>query len=384
MESLAVTTPLTKFYRGKRVFVTGHTGFKGSWLCLWLSELGAEVHGYALVPPTKPSLFEEASVADRLGSHYVGDVRDFETFKRRISTVAPEIVFHLAAQSLVRHSYGDPRGTYETNVMGTVNLLEAMRGLPSVRVCQVVTSDKCYDNREWVFSYRENDPMGGHDPYSSSKGCAELVVGAYRNSFFSPRKEELARTSVASVRAGNVIGGGDWAEDRLVPDCIRALLSNQKVVVRHPDAVRPWQHVLEPLAGYLWLGYRQWHDPLAFSGAWNFGPFGSSNLCVREVVEDVLATWGKDSWTTLPASDQGEAAEATWLKLDITKAQSCLGWTPLLTVHEAIQWTVSWYRERHTSPAVKLRDLTHQQIRQYMERGCEAGTPWARSDREGK
>jgi CDP-glucose 4,6-dehydratase len=314
----------------------------------------------------------------------VGDVRDFETFKRRISTVAPEIVFHLAAQSLVRHSYGDPRGTYETNVMGTVNLLEAMRGLPSVRVCQVVTSDKCYDNREWVFSYRENDPMGGHDPYSSSKGCAELVVGAYRNSFFSPRKEELARTSVASVRAGNVIGGGDWAEDRLVPDCIRALLSNQKVVVRHPDAVRPWQHVLEPLAGYLWLGYRQWHDPLAFSGAWNFGPFGSSNLCVREVVEDVLATWGKDSWTTLPASDQGEAAEATWLKLDITKAQSCLGWTPLLTVHEAIQWTVSWYRERHTSPAVKLRDLTHQQIRQYMERGCEAGTPWARSDREGK
>jgi CDP-glucose 4,6-dehydratase len=369
--------PFPEFYRGKRLFVTGHTGFKGAWLCLWLSELGAKVHGYALEPPTKPSLFEEASVADRLASHYIGDVRDFNTLRRRLSSVQPEIVFHLAAQPLVRYSYKDPRGTYETNVMGTVNLLEAVRTTESVRVCQVITSDKCYENREWTYAYRENDSMGGHDPYSSSKGCAELVVGAYRNSFFSDGFAENSRLSLASVRAGNVIGGGDWAQDRLVPDCIRALSAGQPAVIRHPEAIRPWQHVLEPLGGYLWLGCRQWEDPTAFTGAWNFGPLGSGHIRVRKVVELILATWGEGEWTAQPSLSQEDVTEASLLKLDITKAQSLLGWSPLLTVEEAIQWTVGWYRQRHANPETKLHDLTCQQIHRYMARGTEAGAPWS-------
>src|SRR5689334_23649646 len=250
--------PLRDFYNRKRILLTGHTGFKGSWLALILAELGAEVHGYALAPDTTPNLFTEATVASRLASHHVADIRDLDALSKVARDVQPEIVFHLAAQPIVLRSYREPRETYEINVMGTVNLLEAVRSAHSVRVCQVVTSDKCYENREWVYPYREVDPMGGADPYSNSKGCAELVVAAYRKSFFPPTSHGGA--SLSSARAGNVIGGGDWAEARIIPDCIRALERNEPIPVREPDAVRPWQHVLEPLAGYLQLAAAQWED----------------------------------------------------------------------------------------------------------------------------
>jgi CDP-glucose 4,6-dehydratase len=349
-------------YRGKRVLVTGHTGFKGSWLALMLRELGAEVHGYALQPPTQPNLFDDAKVEPALASHHLADIRDHERLAKTLREVKPEFVFHLAAQPIVLQSYQNPRETYEVNVMGTINLLEAVRGAGSVRVCQIITSDKCYDNREWVFPYREVDPMGGSDPYSNSKGCAELVVASYRKSFFPVGQIAEHGVSLASVRAGNVIGGGDWAESRIIPDCIRALQKGEPIEVRDPDAVRPWQHVLEPLSGYLQLAAGQWREPAKFAEAWNFGPALESQVPVRRVVERVIAEWGTGSWkSTQPG---GPRKESFMLKLDITKATSLLGWWPKLTFDEAIAWTVKGYREQTSAG-----DTCLAQIREYQKRG---------------
>ena len=367
-------TGLDAFYRGKRVLVTGHTGFKGSWLCLWLAELGAEVHGYALAPPTTPSLFEEAGCASVLASHRTGDVRDFDGVQEALRAVRPEMVFHLAAQPLVRLSYRQARETYENNVRGTVNVLEAVRGVPSVRVCQVITSDKCCENRGTGAAFRESDPLGGFDPYSSSKGCAELVVAGYRRSFFPA--EEIARhgVSVASARAGNVIGGGDWAADRIVPDCIRALQRGEPITVRHPVAVRPWQHVLEPLAGYLHLARCQRQDPAAFADAWNFGPLPTGCVTVRELVGQITRHWGEEYGSPRYSDSEAGAPvhEAALLRLDISKATARLGWHPVFTVPEAVAATVAWYRQRwRAGPAFDAAALCRRQIREFMD---QAGT----------
>ncbi len=377
MEDLGMTMSLFDgVYRGSRVLLTGHTGFKGSWLALWLAELGAEVHGYALAPPTDPSLFEAAGVRDVLASHRIADVRDHAALQQCMQQVRPDMVFHLAAQPLVRLSYSEPRETYETNVMGTVNLLEAVRQCDSVRVCQVITSDKCYENHEWVYAYRENDPMGGYDPYSNSKGCAELVVSAYRQSFFNPQDVQRHGVSLATARAGNVIGGGDWAEDRIIPDCMRALSRGETIRVRNPHAIRPWQHVLEPLSGYLWLAARQWLRPGTFEGAWNFGPTGAGNIDVRRIVEQVVAAWGEGGWTA-PESDSDALHEANFLKLDITKASSLLGWGPVCTVPEAVSDTVAWYRAYDKESVDDVRGFTLGQIAAYVARAQRCGQPWA-------
>lgn len=282
---------LANFWEGKRVLLTGHTGFKGGWLSLWLQSLGANVTGYALLPPTQPSLYEVARVGDGMYSH-IADIRDLDRLVAVMRETRPEIVIHMAAQPLVRYSYVNPVETYATNVMGTVNLLEAVRQVGGVRVVVNVTSDKCYENREWIWGYREHDPMGGYDPYSSSKGCAELVAAAYRNSFFNPEAFGTHGVALASVRAGNVIGGGDWAEDRLIPDFMRAIMAGRAVVIRSPHAIRPWQHVLEPLSGYLLLAQHLWTDGPAFAEGWNFGPVDEDAKPVEWIVEQLTGLWG--------------------------------------------------------------------------------------------
>jgi CDP-glucose 4,6-dehydratase len=342
------------FYRTRKVLLTGHTGFKGTWLAAWLDALGARVTGFSLPVDTPP---EDASghVAGRWG-----DVRDSVAVRAVFAEVQPEIVFHLAAQALVRRSYREPVATYATNVMGTVHVLEAARHTPSVRVVVNVTSDKCYENREWVWGYREPDPMGGHDPYSSSKGCAELVTAAYRRSFGPPH----GGLAVASARAGNVIGGGDWSEDRIVPDIVRALTARRPVVLRHPQAVRPWQHVLEPLSGYLVLGERLWNGGVDFAEAWNFGPAESVPLSVGELARRFLDLWGVGR---LVVQADESVHEAHCLKLDCSKAQQKLGWFPVLTVDEALAWTAEWYRTYTGDRAAAVR-LTRRQIHDYMAR----------------
>jgi len=367
--------PFGGIFAGKRVFVTGHTGFKGSWLSLWLAELGAEVHGYALEPATEPNLFMQAGVADCLASHRIADVRDYSSLRQAMSEARPEIVFHLAAQPLVRQSYSEPRETYETNVMGTVNLLEAVRYTDSVRVCQVISSDKCYENREWVYAYRENDPMGGHDPYSNSKGCTELVVSAYRNSFFHPEKIAEHAVSLASSRAGNVIGGGDWADDRIIPDCVRALLAGETIEVRNPNAIRPWQHVLEPLSGYLWLAVMQWNHPGMYEEGWNFGPSGAGNVNVRQIVEQAIRAWGDGDWHA-PENKHDVLHEANFLKLDITKANSLLSWRPVCSVREAVADTMKWYRS-YQDRSDNMQRFTLAQIKHYCHKAREQKLAWA-------
>jgi CDP-glucose 4,6-dehydratase len=330
-----------EFWKGKKVFITGHTGFKGSWLTLWLTSLGADVCGYALEPPSTPSLFEKAQVA-RHCRHVHGDVRDPALLSAQMADFKPDIVIHMAAQALVRLSYSQPVDTYATNVMGTVNVLEAARQCSTVAAIVNVTSDKCYENREWVWGYRESDPMGGHDPYSSSKGCAELVASAYARSYFSTE----GGTRLASARAGNVIGGGDWALDRLVPDIIRGFLRNDDVPIRRPDSVRPWQHVLEPLSGYMLLAEKLVTDGHACVGGWNFGPPQSAVQTVRVVTEEICAMWGAPRrWTD--ASDPHALHEARLLQLDSTKAQVDLGWQPRWSFREALAATVQWYKEAH-------------------------------------
>jgi CDP-glucose 4,6-dehydratase len=325
------------FWRGKRVFLTGHTGFKGSWLSLWLQSMGAQVHGLALDPPTMPNLFTVAKVKNGMAGHTIGDIRDLSTVQQAMKAAQPDIVIHMAAQPLVRLSYAEPVETYATNVMGTVHVLESIRHTPSVKACVVVTTDKCYENKEWAWGYRENEPMGGHDPYSNSKGCAELVTSAYRNSFM--RNSGIA---VGSARAGNVIGGGDWAADRLVPDILRAFEQNQPVVVRNPHATRPWQHVLEPLSGYLILAEHLYKHGQDFSESWNFGPREQDARPVQWIVEEMSKAWGQGAGWQLDAA--AHPHEANYLKLDISKASVRLGWQPLWPLAMALQYIVSWHR----------------------------------------
>jgi CDP-glucose 4,6-dehydratase len=323
-----------EFWRGKRVFLTGHTGFKGSWLSLWLQSMGTEVHGLALAPPTVPSLYNEAGVGKNLASN-IGDIRNYDIVYAAMKVSKPDIVIHMAAQPLVRLSYDTPIETYATNVMGTVHVLEAARQIGTARAIVNVTTDKCYENREWVWGYREDEPMGGYDPYSNSKGCSELVTSAYRRSFF--QRQGIA---LASARAGNVIGGGDWAKDRLIPDILRAFDCGEPVVIRNPYATRPWQHVLEPLSGYLVLAEKLYAEGMSWAEAWNFGPSDEDARPVQWIVEKMVQLWGKDaSWQL---DDTNHVHEAAYLKLDISKAKSRLSWQPHWSLSGALEQIVDW------------------------------------------
>jgi len=312
-----------EFWRGKSVFLTGHTGFKGGWLATWLTDMGANVHGFALAPNTTPSYFALCNLEHKLKS-VTGNICDADTLIRSMQAAQPKIVFHLAAQPLVRCSYENPSETFSTNIGGTVNVLEAIRHTPSVRAALIVTSDKCYENREWLWSYREHDRLGGHDPYSASKACVELVTEAYRKSFFDVNG---STTALATARAGNVIGGGDWSKDRLVPDAIRALVGHEPLMIRNPDAVRPWQHVLEPLAGYLALAERLHEDGREWSGAWNFGPPDNSEVSVATVADKIIARWGEGEWRRVQLEKAPH--EATYLKLDSSKSRASVSYTHL-------------------------------------------------------
>jgi len=346
------------FWHGKTVFVTGHTGFKGGWLSLWLHRLGARVTGYALEPPTQPNLFEVAGLARSIDS-ITGDVRDLRALRQSLLRAKPQFVFHLAAQALVRESYADPVDTYSTNVMGTVNVLEVVRAAESVRATVIVTSDKCYENRERVTGYREDEAMGGHDPYSSSKGCAELVTAAYQRSFFSQ-----SGMAVASARAGNVIGGGDWGRDRLVPDALRAFSAGETLRVRNPEAVRPWQHVLDPLNGYLTLAERLWEKGLAYSSAWNFGPADGDDRPVSWIVEELVRRWGEGATWRIDETHQPH--EAGMLKLDCSKAREQLDWHPRIDLGTALDWTVEW--RRRLAAGEHVGKLTEEQIGRFQDR----------------
>ncbi len=346
-------------FKGVRTLITGHTGFKGSWLSLWLQSLGAEVFGLALSPESDLSLYSVAGVED--GMHTtIGDIRDLDQVTDVFGTVRPELVFHLAAQSLVRRSYGDPLSTYATNVMGTLHVLEAARRASGLKGVVVVTSDKCYENRETLWSYRESDPMGGADPYSSSKGCAEIATAAYRDSFFDSDGSAL----IATARAGNVIGGGDWSEDRLVPDIARAIASNRPAVIRNPSSVRPWQHVLEPLRGYLMLGAGLMDGESDLAQGWNFGPGAEGTLSVQALGERVVGAWGKGSLEI--GSTTNGPHEAALLTLDTTKARTLLGYHPVIDINEGISLTVDWYRHHAESPG-EARAMTERQIAAYVD-----------------
>jgi CDP-glucose 4,6-dehydratase len=346
-----------EFWQGKRVFLTGHTGFKGSWLTLWLERLGAEVTGYSLAAPTDPSLFEDAGV-DRGIVSIEADIRDADRVAEAMVEARPEIVLHLAAQALVRYGYAEPLETYETNVVGTANVLEAARGINGLRAFVSCTSDKCYENREWDRGYREDDRLGGKDPYSNSKACAELVTDAFRRSYFSAGETSAA---VATVRSGNVIGGGDWADDRLVPDLVRGFLGDAPVAIRSPDAIRPWQHVLDPLHGYLVVAERLWSEGAEFGEAWNFGPEESDARTVRELADRIVGLWGQGaSWQL---DSQVHPPEATFLRLDCAKAKERLEWRPVIAFETALEWLVDWYRERDRGG--DARELTLRRIADY-------------------
>ena len=347
-------------YIGKRVLVTGHTGFKGSWLCLLLHKLGADVYGYALPPPTNPSLFEEA-IIEKLVTSYLGEIRDIEQLYSVFEKVKPEIVIHMAAQSLVRDSYKIPVETYAINVMGTVNVLEACRHTDSVKAIINVTTDKCYENKEWYWGYRENEPMGGYDPYSNSKGCSELVTSSYRNSFFNPKDYAKHGIAIASARAGNVIGGGDWAGDRLIPDFIRAISQNQKVVIRSPYAIRPWQHVLDPLTGYLTLAAKLYTEGAKYDGGWNFGPDDKDTRNVEWITQKICKLWGKEASYEVDTNPQPH--EANYLKLDCSKAKAELGWEPRWNIDKALESIVEWNKVYLLGQDV--RKITENQIEKY-------------------
>lgn len=348
------------FFQGKKVLITGHTGFKGSWLSLWLQSMGAQVVGYSLAPPTNPSLFEVAEVSKGMAS-IIGDIRDLEKLRAVFAEHKPEIVIHMAAQPLVRYSYIEPVETYSTNVMGTVNLLEAVRSTPSVKAVVNITSDKCYENREWVWGYRENEAMGGYDPYSSSKGCAELVASAYRNSYFHPEKYQQHGVAIASARAGNVIGGGDWAGDRLIPDILRAITEGKPVNIRSPHSIRPWQHVLEPLSGYLILAQKLCEEGTAYAEGWNFGPNDEDAKPVQWIVEKLTQSWGEGASWVLDGGDHPH--EAHYLKLDCSKAKMRLDWHPRWHLGNTLGSIIDWHRAHLDGKDMRILSLG--QIQQY-------------------
>jgi CDP-glucose 4,6-dehydratase len=379
MEDMVALSLFRGVYCGKRVLLTGHTGFKGAWLTEWLVALGAEVTGFSLPPPTKPWLFEQLDLAGRIEAHHEGDVRDCERLSRLVAEVRPDFVFHLAAQPLVRLSYKEPLQTFAVNVQGTAHVLEAVRRSARSCVVIVVTTDKCYENREWLASYREEDPLGGYDPYSASKAAAELVVGAYRRSFFASSEAAQPKVRLASVRAGNVVGGGDWAVDRIVPDCIRSLARGEEISVRAPNATRPWQHVLEPLGGYLWLGARLADADCGGSdggrgleSAFNFGPALASNRTVAELVEEILLSW-PGRWRV--AAEARTVHEAGRLNLATDKAFHLLGWMPVWNFAQTIYQTVTWYREALERPGGE-RALTTRQLAEYVQAARNARAIW--------
>jgi CDP-glucose 4,6-dehydratase len=350
------------FWKDKKVLITGHTGFKGSWLSLWLHSLGAKVTGYSLDPPTHPSLFEICHIKEIVKT-IIADIRDVKLLEKEMSAASPEFIIHMAAQSLVLYSYQNPAETYSINVMGTVNLFEAVKNCKTVKAVINVTTDKCYENREWVWGYRENEPLGGYDPYSSSKACSELVTSAYRNSFFNPRDYPVHGVGVASARAGNVIGGGDWAADRVIPDCIRAILKGEHIIIRNPHSVRPWQYVLDPLRGYLMLAQKLYIDGSRFSQGWNFGPDDSDAKPVEWLVNKICAKWGENVSYRI---DRGERPhEAHYLKLDSSKAKAELGWHLRWGLEKAVESIIEWtraYKEKKDMREICLRQIEEYSI----------------------
>ncbi len=362
--SMEVVEMKPAFWRGKRVFITGHTGFKGSWMSLWLQSLGVELTGFALQPPTQPSLFDEARIGQGMRS-IIGDIRNLAYLQKSMQECKPEIVIHMAAQPLVRYSYDNPVETYATNVMGAVHLLEAVRHTPSVKVVVNITTDKCYENREWAWGYRENEPMGGYDPYSNSKGCAELVTAAYRSSFFNPQTYHQHGVAIASVRAGNVVGGGDWAHDRLIPDILAAFESGRPAIIRNPNSIRPWQHVMEPLRGYIMLAEKLYTHGPEFAEGWNFGPNDEDARPVEWIVNEFVNLWGQGATWQLAGGEHPQH-EATYLKLDISKARSRLNWHPALRLGDALKMITEWTKQRQATAdtqAITLNQiLTYQKM----------------------
>jgi len=363
------------FYFGKKVLITGHTGFKGAWLSIILRQLGASVIGVALDPPSKPSLFELAGLEAKV-NHYHCDIRSSEELIAVFHKEQPEIVFHLAAQSIVLTSYDAPMDTFSTNVMGTISILEAVRQTKSIKSAVIVTSDKCYENKEWQYSYRENDHLGGLDPYSASKGCAEIVMASYYRSFFNSVNENENRIGIASARAGNVIGGGDWSSYRLIPDIVRAISQNRKLEIRNINSYRPWQHVLDPLFGYLTLAWHIWQSPVVFSEAWNFGPLNTSNCSVRQVIDEVLKRW--EIGREIIQMANSKRHEAGFLSLDCSKARLGMDWFPVWGFEESIKNTIEWYQNYYDQgdafDAVKESEI---QISKYMDDAFNKGLLWA-------
>lgn len=369
LESLEVAVSLSfdpEFWNGRRVFITGHTGFKGGWLTFWLSLMNAEVKAMALAPEAQPNIFDALEIGDNC-HHVIGDINDAALLRNELHEFSPEIVFHLAAQPLVRRSYDDPLLTFQTNVVGTANLLDACRNCDSVRSVVLVTTDKCYENLEEKRPFRESDRLGGHDPYSSSKACSELVIASYRDSFFSPEQYDDHGLSIASARAGNVIGGGDWCEDRLIPDAVRAFTKNNSLLIRMPDAVRPWQHVLEPLYGYLLLAQANYQQGPEFGCAWNFGPPEDHALSVGEIIEMVAARWSEDAdWNI--QNKASSKREAQTLLLNSNLARDRLGWKPNLSLDATLDMTVEWYRAFYDNASPEnLRRLTNKQIERFIQ-----------------
>jgi len=351
----------SEFWKGKKVFLTGHTGFKGSWLSLWLTMMGAEVTGFALEPPTKPSLFELCNIEKKVNS-VIGDIRDYNKLHKTINDYKPEIVIHMAAQPIVRESYINPAETYEINVMGTVNLLETIRKSKGIKAVVNVTTDKCYENKEWLWGYRENEPLGGYDPYSNSKACSELVTSSYRNSFFNSDTYKDHGVALATARAGNVIGGGDWAKDRLIPDCIRSILDGSPIIIRNPNSIRPWQHVLEPLGGYLLLARKLYEYGSEYASAWNFGPDDKDCKTVGYIVSKMCELWGEGAKFNL---DNGSNPhEANFLKLDCSKSKYKLGWEPKWSLDTALEKIVDWTKAYKSKK--DLEAVCYAQIKEYM------------------
>ena len=362
-------------FKNKTVFVTGHTGFIGSWLVLWLQSLGAKVIGYSLESPTKPSLFETLNLENEI-THIIGDIQDKQNLFDHIEKYKPEIVIHLAAQSLVRASYEDPSETFHTNVLGTVNILDSIRKLDYVKACVIMTSDKCYQNLNGNHFHKETDPLGGNDPYSASKGAAEIITNSFRNSFFNTEKKHDKNTGIASVRAGNVIGGGDWARDRIIPDCITALITDKKIRVRNPSSIRPWQFVLEPISGILWLCSKLYTNPKTYSEAWNFGPNQMNKITVEKIVQNIIKIWNKGDWIDVSKESKDQSIESSSLLLDSTNALNSLEWKTIYSFETAINETISWYKSYYDNGA-SMRELSINQIEQYSKKANQMNITWA-------